>query len=68
LKNILSRARTAMLEFVASHPHEILLAALAVRFATTLVVGTVGGGHPVVVGVCAAIGLTVDYVALRVTR
>jgi hypothetical protein len=68
LKNILSRARTTMLEFVASHPHEISLTALAVRFATTLVVGTVGGGRPAIVGVCAAISLTVDYVALRLTR
>jgi hypothetical protein len=68
LKNILSRARTAMLEFVASHPHEIPLVSLAVRFVTTSVVGTVGGGHPAVVGVCAAITLTVDYVALRLNR
>ena len=57
-----------MLEFVASHPHAVPLAALTVRFATTLVVGTVGDGHPAVVGFCAAISLTVDYVTLRLTR
>jgi hypothetical protein len=68
LKNILSHARTAMRRVVADHPDAVSLAASTVRCATMVVEGAVGTRHPAVVGVCAAINLTVDYLELRLAR
>ena len=66
--NILSRARTAMRQHVENHPDAVPLAASAVRVATMVIQGTVGAGRPAVVCICAAINLTVDYLAVRLTR
>jgi hypothetical protein len=68
LKNILSRACTAMRGVVANHPDAVQLTASTVRFATMVIEGTIGTGRPAVVGVCAAVNLAVDYLSLRRTR
>jgi len=68
LKNILSRARIAIAKIVENHPDAVPMAASAVRCIMTVTQGTIGIGRPDVVGVCAAISLTVDYLALRLTQ
>ncbi|MGO9079301.1 MAG: hypothetical protein ACLQDY_09705 [Streptosporangiaceae bacterium] len=68
MKNILSCARTAISTVGANHPDAVQLAAAAVRFVMMVAEGTIGTGHPAVVGVCAAVSLAVDYLALRLTR
>jgi hypothetical protein len=68
LTNILARARTILREYAADHPQAVSLGASAIRFATMMIQGTAGAGRPVIVGVCVAINLAVDYMERHLIR